>query len=329
MSGSQLNIRSGDAVLMVQLRAMGDTLLSTPLFRSFKQSFPASSIDVLVEPLPAQVLKNNPYIRNIHIAPVSRSSFRSYIPILRRLRKERYSLAIDLLSTPGSALLTRMTGAKYRIGYRLRGRSWAYTHPAERSIKPVYNPLTKFDLTAALNVKSADLSLNIFPGEDDERRANDTLEKFGLNDSTVICALASWSKRAWRRWDAKAWLDVIKQVSRQHNVSWLLFASSRERAELDDIENASDININWAGAQDILHAAALMKRCSAMLCADNGLKHIAVAMGVPTLTVFTGSDFQVWNPPDDPNHPYFDLREVKYNQSLLSKISDTFERIII
>ncbi len=322
-----LSITSGETILLIQLRAMGDTLLLTPLIRSLKQSYPEVHIDVLAELLPAQVLENNPYIRKVHLAPRQGSGFQKYISLLRMLRRQRYMLAIDFLSTPGSALLTKLSGAEKRIGYRLRGRTWAYNHPAKRRIQPVYNPLTKFDLVKALNVEPDSLELDIFIDAEAERFAENAWYEFGFDDLTTVCALAPWSKRAWRRWDISTWLEVMHRISSRNPVNWLLFAAGSERAELNELENAQDIDVHWAGTKHLLQAAALMKRCRAMLCADNGLKHIAVAVGLPALTIYTGSDPQVWNTPNDLRYPFFDLRDFYDKEKTIEKISKRFKQL--
>ncbi len=323
-----VTFQQNSTILLVQLRAMGDMLLLTPLIRSLKRSFPEVNIDVLAEPLPAQVLENNPNIRKVHSAPRRGSGLRKYFSLLRMLRNQEFALAIDFLSTPGSALLTRLTGAEKRIGYRLRCRTWAYTHPAERRIEPVYNPLTKFDLIKALNIEPDSLELDIFIDTEDERFAENAWCEFGFNDSTVVCALAPWSKRAWRRWDISAWLEVMSRISTRSPVKWLLFATESERAELSELEKAQDIEIRWAGTGHILQAAALMKRCRTMLCADNGLKHIAVAAGLPALTIYTGSDPKVWNPPDDPRYRGLDFRGKQSGNTAITEVINQFEFLL-
>ena len=59
---SDVTLDSQDSILLIQLRAMGDTLLATPLIRDIKLKFPDVKLDVLAEPVPAQVLRNNPHI---------------------------------------------------------------------------------------------------------------------------------------------------------------------------------------------------------------------------------------------------------------------------
>lgn len=326
---SEIKLTNGDTVLLIQLRAMGDTLLLTPLIRTFKEVYPAVKIDVLVEALPAQVLKNNPHVHEIHIAPPLGSGFGKYIPMLRRLRHEKYALSIDFLSTPGSALLSRLINSRLRIGYRLRWRSWAYTHTVQRRTDPVYNPLTKFDLVNMLGVKPDDLKLDLYYSDDDDAAATELWRAFNFSESSLVCALAPWSKREWRRWANSAWLEVMKQVSKQKPVVWLLFATENERRFLSELEDNPDVDIRWAGASEISVAAALIKRCQAMLSAENGLMHVAVAMNTPKLSLFTGSDApKLWTEPGRDEFQGADLRVDKYKPSKIAEVADRFVKLL-
>jgi len=53
----------------------------------------------------------------------------------------------------------------------------------------------------------------------------------------------------------------------------------------------------------LLDLAAALSLCRALATNCNGPRHLAVAIGVPTLTVHMASDPRAWNPPDDPRHP--------------------------
>ncbi len=306
-----LELNAGDAVLIVQLRAMGDMLLTTPLLRQFKRTYPDVHLDVLAEPLPARILSHNPNLRRVHVAPPRGSSPFDYLPILKSIRRERYRLAVDLISTPGSALLTRLSGAAERIGYRLRGRSWAYTRPVNRRSRPIYNPLSKFNMTRELGIEPEGMKLDIFIGAEEEAAADEIWNRPGLNRRDLVVGLAPWSKRPWRRWNFDGWISLIRRLSNELKVTYLLFATEGEREDLLPVEKASGLEVYWAGATDILQTASLIRRCRTMLTLDNGLKHIAVAMGVPTLTIYTGSDPRVWNPPDDPRHMYIVLESIR------------------
>jgi ADP-heptose:LPS heptosyltransferase len=325
---SPIEIQTNERILFIQLRAMGDALLLTPLIRTVKEAHPGIQLDVLAQPIPAQVLENNPYIDEILIAPGEKPGIDEYVQLLGDLRREQYTLAVDFISTPGSALLTWLVGARRRIGYRLKFRSWAYTHPVARRVEPLYNPLTKYDLLRSFILTSQSVKPEVYPGEEERAYADRVWERIRNFKAGAVIALAPWSKRPWRRWKIEAWLDVMHKVSASIETCWLLFGTENERPELQAIETETDLVIRWAGARHVLQAAALIQRCNAMFCVDNGLKHVAVAVDTPALTIFTGSDPQVWNPPDDVNYPYIDLRNITDDHGSAAEIANSLVHLL-
>ncbi len=327
MRVQRISIPENSSVLFVQLRAMGDAILTTPFLRDFKTKYPTCKVDILVEPLPAKILTGNPHLNEIIVAPQSGSSVLSYSPLIRTLRSKKYNLAIDFLSTPGSALLTRLTGAYVRIGYKLRCRRWAYTHPAKRRATALYNPLTKYDLGLGLDIIAEDTIPEIFIPAEKKNNIARIWDKYEFGDKIVI-AFAPWSKRAWRRWDNSKWIKFIKEIVIDKPVTWLMFATETEKTGLQDILDKCGSTVKWVGMNEIMDTAALINRCKLFVGADNGLKHISVALKVPSLTIFIGSDPHVWHPPDDDRHYALDFREHLQNTDEINVAVSVFKNLI-
>ncbi len=303
----EADIHPGDNVLFILIRAMGDALLSTPLIKDFKLRYPEVNIEVMVEPLPAQVLENNPYIAEIHISPQRNSSWTSYLPLLKKLRCRNYKLVIDSISTPGSALIARLTAAKHRIGYRLRGRTWAYIQSVPRRRESLYSSLTKYDLLASLGVRCSSPLPQLFPIDANRQNAVTFLKKKKLSEDDALIGLAPWSKREWRRWNTKGWFQLMRSIDPDSKYNWLLFASNTERDSLRDLEKTVYFKVLWVEADHILDAASVMSNCRMVVGSDNGLMHVAIASGVPTLTIFQpypGVDPVAWAPPGYVKHQY-------------------------
>jgi len=296
----------GDSVLFIQLRAMGDTILTTPVIRDFKRAYPDVKLDFLVEPMPAQALCNNPHLHKLQILPTQYSDYSKYPSIIYNLRRAKYKIVIDFLSIPKSACLTFATDAKVRVGYKLRGRTWAYTHPIERSPEIIYSPLVKYNLVSLLNVSSSSHLPEIFPADEDYKWAQDRWFELDFDLNDTVFGIAPWSKREWRRWSMKAWLNVMDSIDPDGRNKWVLFAAESERPLLKTLEDTDRHVMHWAGAHNILRAAALMQRCKLLISAENGLMHVATAAGVPTLAIFltTGNSPESWTPPQDPKHKF-------------------------
>jgi ADP-heptose:LPS heptosyltransferase len=303
----KINIEAGDRVLFIAIRAMGDTLLATPLIRDFKAEYPETSIEVIVQSLPAQILEGNKNISNLLISPTSGSWIGAYRKLYYQLWKSNYKLSIDLISTPGSAVLSFIANARTRIGYNIRGRTWAYTDPVKRQSITKYSAITKYDLAVPIELHCTSPIPEIFPEAQYKTWAIERLSELKIDSTKTLIGLCPWSKREWRRWDINNWTMLLTNLKQTVDTQVILFASASERIHLSGLESISDISVCWGGATHIHQVAALMSQCQFIFTADNGLKHIGVAVNTPTFTIYTDYDGvapSAWNPPDNNIHEY-------------------------
>ena len=99
------------SILIIQLRQIGDVLLTTPAAEVLKANFPEASLDFLTEPPADQVLKDNPFIDT-----VLAYDRRSPLKWLLKVRAAKYGLVVDFMSNPRSALLAWASGAPATAG---------------------------------------------------------------------------------------------------------------------------------------------------------------------------------------------------------------------
>ncbi|MCZ6776323.1 MAG: glycosyltransferase family 9 protein, partial [Ignavibacteria bacterium] len=144
-------------LLVIKLRAMGDVLLSTIVTKNLRLAFPDARIDYLTEPPSLDILRRNPFVNNTHL--YDRATM-SGMGLIRMVRRESYDLVIDLFGNPRTGLLTRLSGAKYRVGYRFRWRTYAYNIIAEPRGALVHN--TQFNLDAIESIGVAIQDRNIY-----------------------------------------------------------------------------------------------------------------------------------------------------------------------
>lgn len=88
--------------------AIGDLLLTTPLFREIKTRDPGVVIDVMATSRNAVVLSHNPYVRKIYVSDtIGLSSFRAWADLFS-VRKENYDLVVDLWDRVGFIRLLKI-----------------------------------------------------------------------------------------------------------------------------------------------------------------------------------------------------------------------------
>src|SRR3989338_8829080 len=100
------NIRK---VLFITLSNIGDVILTLPVLSALRDNFPDAKIDILVGPRPEQVFRKDPRVNKI-FAYDKHAALRDKAGFIKRLRNERYDLAVDMRSS----LFPFFIGAIYR-----------------------------------------------------------------------------------------------------------------------------------------------------------------------------------------------------------------------
>ena len=111
---------SADArVLFIRYERIGDMIMATSIIRAIAESLPGGRLDVLATPVTAPVLENNPHVGEV--LKLDRSSWSSYVALMKRLRGARYQIMVDgRLNNPpvftSTPLLMLAGRARYRVG---------------------------------------------------------------------------------------------------------------------------------------------------------------------------------------------------------------------
>ena len=183
-------------ILVIKLRAIGDVLLSTVVLKNLRHNFPHVKIDFLTEPPSKEIIEGNPYVDELIIFEREKNSLKKFY----ELRKRKYDLVIDLFCNPRSALLTFITGAKYRVGYAFRGRSYAYNVKLKPRKEVHHNVEFNLDALRALGLEIIDKEIYMPIDENAENFAKKFWNENKLNEKVVVALNPSgtWETKRWR-----------------------------------------------------------------------------------------------------------------------------------
>jgi len=283
-------------ILVMRFRALGDVLLATPLLRALKKRWPEARLDYLVEESLAPLLAGSDDLDRI--LPWPRTASPRWLSDLRwafRLRRNRYDMVIDLHGSTASVLFTALSRAPHRLGYKFRGRDFSDTHKIDRAwpqeLPPAYEPRRHFRLLESMGIEAEDLELRLPPRSPDELLGPNNARRI------LVAPGATWSAKAW---PAEHYVSVIEELAREGARVYLM-GSPGEQALLRQIAAKSPAEILAAtGLETMLDAIAA---ADLLLCTDSGSRHVAVALGTPSLALFGPSDPRVWSPVDS-QHPF-------------------------
>lgn len=104
---------------------IGDTINTTPALQLIKQEYPDARITIVCSDAVADIFKYDPRITSRIVYPAARKNkFSTYWYIYKEVRKLKSDLGIIFINTFISALLFKLAGVKYNIGYKQEGRGF-------------------------------------------------------------------------------------------------------------------------------------------------------------------------------------------------------------
>ena len=190
-------------ILLIQLRQLGDILLTTPVIRAIREHDENIIVDVLTYPMGQLIIPGNPLVNRHIIAP--QKGVLESLRFVRQVQKYRYDAVIDFMSTPRSAVIARLVKAKSRISFDT-GRRSLFTHVVARHDTKDYIVREKFKLLEPLGIGSDDVRL-MLPWSDGDAGAT----KIFLADHPHLLSsrrrvlLSPTHRRSERKWSHESW----------------------------------------------------------------------------------------------------------------------------
>jgi ADP-heptose:LPS heptosyltransferase len=284
-------------ILVVQFRMIGDVLLSTPVLRALRQHYPQSYMVFCTEAASAGVLKNSPYLDDILLHPRPATWGQEY-QFLRRVRQSRFDLVIDLMGNPRSALLTCVSGARYRVAFAHMIRSLCYTHVVDhRHDVQGYTVSKRLRLLEPLGIHATDISLSLRYTAEDKAIVERFLGLHGVTPDDLLICVDPTSHVATREWPGENFSQLVNRLSQRLHARVCLLWGPGEQEQVQAIAAAAHCQPILHPPWELTQVAALLARADFFVGCSSAPMHIAVSQGTPTLTILGASPSVNWVPP--------------------------------
>jgi len=282
-------------ILLVQLRQLGDILLTTPCLSALRQAWPAAEIVFLSHPMGRLILKDNPHLSEL-VTYDPNGGWRAEWALARLLRARHFDLVIDFMNNPRSAFYTRMSGAPRRIGFR-SARSWAYTQSLPQPTHEDYIVRRKFLLLEAAGVAAGSEQL-ILPWPE---TAADLFQAFmdqvpALAKAPLRIALSPTSRRPKRCWPPANYAALADRLTAEWGAAVVWLHGPGETEVIDMVHALCQQPSYKAPATSFAQMSALIANMNLFIGNTNGSSHAAVAVNVPSLQLHGPTAAVAWCP---------------------------------
>ncbi|RNC68899.1 MAG: putative lipopolysaccharide heptosyltransferase III [Desulfuromonadales bacterium] len=300
-------------ILVMKLRHIGDVLLTAPVFRALKETFPGATVTALVNRGTEEMLTGNPmvdeiipYDRGIKKLPLLAKLGRE-AGFLREMRSRGFDMTVDLTSGDRPALISLASGARYRLATDpgrkgFAGKRRCYTHLAERR-GHLHTVLQNLSVVEQFGITTATPSVDFSIPEEARRRVCEMLDKAGIREGETVVHIHPTSRWLFKCWDDAAMAAVIQWLLEAGTM--VVVTSSPERKELDKAEailahlSPHPGLLTLLGKTSLKELGAVAERADLFFGVDSAPMHIAAAVGTPVVALFGPSGVFHWGPWDN------------------------------
>lgn len=286
---------------------IGDVFMRIPVIEALHQRFPNAVMTVIVDPAGKQVVQNHPMINRVVVLPRKKRPLGKYIltmlSTILQLRRDKYDLFVNLYSGGSSPFVTRMTNARIRLGFD-------HTPALRRSNNLlVVKPSFCQHWTKGLGKKLQPLGVS----DAQIRRgssfyvtaaAKQSIARY-IPTNTQVIAMNLGAGIEAKRWPVDNFVALAKQIHSTNGIVSLVFTNPGMEHLADEFSRLYGSGSHILPSLSLDEIGAVMLRCCAVITGDTSLMHLAVALKVPNLVLFTDTRPEIVEPEDCIQVPCF------------------------
>lgn len=299
-------------VLVANIFGIGDVIFTSPLISNLKREFPGISMGYLCNARTADMVRLIPGVEEVFVYEKDRyieewkisrlSCLRNLYGFFRSVRDKGYDTVFDLTNSREFGAFFALSGIRKRVGLNYRGRGTFLTHKVPLSGFSGRHVVEYYlDLLDPVGVSPRDRELKIVPDSPIRDRASEYISRKGLADKGFVSVVpgggASWGLNASRkRWHAEGFAAAAEALEK-NGIPIVILGDRSERKLCEFV--SSEMGSPARVVENDLSLAeyiGLMDRAKVVLCNDGGPLHIAVALGVRTVSIFGPVDEKVYGP---------------------------------
>jgi ADP-heptose:LPS heptosyltransferase len=280
---------------VVRANALGDYLLTEPALSALRAAAPAARIVLIGSDWHVRCLRGRPGpVDEVVLAPRVRG-VRNPPPghpeddaatgdFFRRMQDRRFDLAVQLHGGGRhSNPFTRSLGASWSVGLRARDAP-----DLDRTIRYEFwqhEVARHLEVVALVGATPVHLSPELAVTRTDRLAADQVLRAAGLDPYAPLAVVHPGASDPRRRWPAEGFGAVCTTLA-DEGAQVVLVGTGEERGVTSAVREWAPRAIDLAGALTFEALVGLLARAAVMVGNDSGPRHLAAAVGAPTVSVY-------------------------------------------
>lgn len=296
-------------ILIIRTDGLGDVSMSTHVFRCLREIFPRAHITLLAASWSRALIEVMPTFDSViyfdapWMIKAKRLKKNGLLKTIRKLRKDKFDLAIDLRGDFRNNILMFLCKAKWRIGYDITGCHFLLTSvvPVQENHHPVDMGFSLIKYLAPQDAKKYRISLWVT--QEDRERAAELLSQNGIKDfdnDRLIVVIHPAARWYGRQWTTEGYAEIADRLIREYQANVIFTGSYNETRLTDDITDLMIYKpIIAIGKTSLRQFLALLEKSDLFIGVDSGPMHMAAAMGTKVIALFGAARPQAVGPYGD------------------------------
>ena len=292
-------------ILILQLKRIGDVILTTPAIRCLREAFPEAHLTLVVDSSCQGLLRAIDvdecwaYHKGASLGGLF--GFGPNSRMLRNIPFSRGDFCLDFTGTDRSAWLAFYASYKRRVTFERFQKKFlrrsVYTDFVDSSVRDRHTADHHTDLLRPLGIKREDVPLDLRLPETVTATTKALLANGGITNSYAV--IHAGTARPEKYWVPERWAHVMNVLWAQYGLKIVLTGSTdpAEQAHLAAIkESFRDECFDLSGKTSLLELAAVIRGAKVFCGVDTAAMHLADAMGTPAVALFGPTNPFHWRP---------------------------------
>lgn len=297
-------------ILIIRFSSIGDIVLTTPVLRCLKKSFPNSEIHYLSKPSYSTLLKPNPFIDKLHLWEGAKT--------MNAIKKEQYDFVIDLHRN------LRTTRIKWALNFSRGKTVWkAFNKINVKKILSVRLKTTKvlpnihivhryLKPALAIGASYDNKGLDFFI--EAQNRVSVSRSLHGLNPYEYF-VYAIGGQHETKKLPLKKQIELLEKI----DTKVVLIGGKEDAKRGVELSEKLDHVINACGMFNIQQSASIIEQSRKVFTHDTGMMHIAAALLKPIVSIWGNTI------PEFGMYPFYPKNFHDYENKIL-EVKDVFCR---
>ncbi|MDD9951713.1 MAG: glycosyltransferase family 9 protein [Zetaproteobacteria bacterium] len=283
-------------ILLIQLRQLGDILLTTPCIREMKDALPGAQLTFCAHRMAEPILGLNPYLDQCLFYD-DKMSLTDKWRLLRTIRQQKFDLVLDFMANPRSALFTLAARAGKTLSFHT-SRHFVYHACVPRHSAGRYIVDAKFDLLRYIGLQPQNHQTELpFARQDLQVWQAYAQQHFStLKSAPLKIYIAPTHRRAARRWPLARYAALADWLVEQWSAHVLWGWGPGEKEVALSVQRLCQRPTYLVPPTSLRQLTAFMSRMDLFIGNSNGPSHIAVAVGTSSVQIHGPTQLESWSP---------------------------------